>query len=355
MKRVKLFEQFINEGGWSTVKTQDTILNPLAIKKTVEVINRIGEQFNKYLQTIDLPPIDWGRPVGSGTWWEDDLITSPDKLYGDVDVLVLYPTLKLYGDDTKKNEAESVRIYNDELLNWLERERPVGVDPEETRNISNPSSVKYVVEIDIDGKQGWVQVDLVVSHEEYKDWALARLTPIRNVKGFVLGNLYSSFGEVLDLSVQLKGVRAKVKNRILVPYSSRAGVEEILVSSDIRTFLADIAKFFWENTSSQPFEPSDDLMTWKMNASDPSIEQLFSGIIAFANTLEKADVWGKWIKAKDKNDFLQMVVKRYRDKMMTTYNSQKFNKAESKTAFETIKKIRAMIVEYIKRVEGMVK
>lgn len=354
MKHIKLFEQFIAEGGWSTVKTQNTVLNPMAIKKTVEVLARVNAQFNQYLESIDLPTMDFGQPVGSGTWWQDDLENNPDKLYGDVDVLTIYPTLKIHGEDIKKNEAESVKIYNDELLTWLKNARPAGIDPEESEAISNPSSVKLVAVIDNDGVDGYVQVDLVVSHEEYKDWALIRLTPIRNVKGFVLGNMYSSFGEVLDLSVQLKGVRAKVQDGILVPYSKRAGVEEILVSSDIRSFLVDIAKFFWEQSSTKPFNPGSDLVNWKMDAKNPTMEQLFGGIKALANTLDELDEFGGSIKYKSKDQFLKAVIKQYESKMMKTYNSQKFNKAESEQAKQTIVKIRKMIEHYIKLVKSLV-
>jgi len=353
MKKVLLFEQFIAEGGWSTVKTQNTVLNPMAIKKTVEVLARVNAQFNKHLESIDLPPMDFGQPVGSGTWWQDDLENNPDKLYGDVDVLTIYPTLKIHGENTKKNEAESVKIYNDELLTWLKKDRPEGIDPEESVAISNPSSVKLVAIIDNDGTDGYVQVDLVVSHEEYRDWALVRLTPIRNVKGFVLGNLYSSFGEVLDLSVQLKGVRAKVKDGILVPYSKRAGVEEILVSSDIRSFLVDIAKFFWEQSSTEPFSPSDALVNWKMNTHNPSMQELFGGIKALADTLDGLDEFGGSIKYKSKDQFLKAVINRYEQKMMKTYNSQKFNKAESDQAKKTIVKIRKMITDYLKLIKSL--
>ena len=354
MKYIKLFEQFVNEGGWSTVKTQNTILNPLAIKKTVEIVRNIESLFNKHLESIDLPAIDFGRPVGSGTWWQDDLDNNPDKIYGDVDLLVTYPTLKLHGGDIKKNEAASVRVYNDELMTWLEQTTPAGVDPQETRNISNPNSVRLVVVIDIDGEKGWVQVDMVVTHAEYKDWALSRLTPIRNIKGFVLGNLYSAFGEVLDLSVQLKGVRAKIKDGILTPYSQQKGAEEILISSNIRTFLMDIAKFFNDQSSNTSFNPRSGLVAWRMDMDNPTIEQLFNGIKELALELDKLEEFGGSIKYKSSNEFLKAVVARYEQKMMANYTASKFDKAESDQAKEMIKKIREMITSHIKIVKSMI-
>mgnify|MGYP003631368540 CR=1 FL=1 len=353
MKFFKTYKQFINEGGWSTVKTQATILNPLAIKKTVGVLKKVNRQFNRYLESIDLPKMDFGQPVGSGSWWQDDLANYPDKLYGDVDVLTIYPTLKVHGENKKKNEAESIRIYNDELMNWLEKERPRGIDPEETRLISNPNTVHLVVIIDADGQEGYVQVDLVASHAEYKDWALSRLTPIRNVKGFILGNMYSAFGDILNLSVQLKGVRAKVKDGILFPYSKRAGVEEILVSGNIKTFLFDIAKFFWEQSSDKSFKPTKDLLTWKMDTAHPTMEELYGGIKALANTLDLLDEFGGSVKYKTKEEFLKAIIKRYEEKMMKMFNSSKFNKAESEQAKKTVVKIRKMINNHIKLVKSL--
>lgn len=353
MKYIKLFEQFVNEGGWSTVKTQQTTLNPANVKKTVEIIERVGQLFNQHLESVDLPKLEILRPVGSGTWWKEDLEDQPDKVYGDVDFLVAYPTLKIEGNDQKKNEAATVRLYNDELLSWLGASKPKGIDVEESKSISNPSSVKLVAEIETDGGAGYVQVDLVVTHTEYKDWALARLTPVRNIKGFVLGNLYSSFGEVLDLSVQLKGVRAKLKKGVLVPYSKRSGVEEVLVSKNIQTFLIDIAKFFWEQESDKPFSPIRELNTWKMDVNNPSIQNLMQGIQALASQLDELDQFGGLIKYKSKEEFMQAVANRYEEKMMATYNASKFDKAESDEAKMAVEKIRKMINDHIKLVRSL--
>lgn len=347
--RVKRFAEFLNEGGWSTTKTQDTVLNPVAIKESLVVITEIQKSFNEYLKTIDLPTMDFGHPVGSGTWWKDDLENNPDKVYGDIDLLVTYPVLSIT-DNKKKNESESLKIYNGELIKWLKSAKPNGVDVEETEKVSNPSTIKLITEI----PSGYVQVDMVATHEEYKDWASARLTPVRNVKGFVLGNLYTSFGKTLDVSIQLKGVRAKIKDGMVVPYSKRSGVEEILISNSMKTFMYDIAKFIWERSTDQKFEPSKNLTDWSMNSKSPTIEDLMKGIKAFADTLDKLDEWGSTIKFNSKKDFLNAVSKNYEDAMMKNYGASKFNKAQSKQALDTIKKIRKMITDHIALVKSMI-
>jgi hypothetical protein len=347
--RVKRFSEFLNEGGWSTTKTQETVLNPLAIKESLVVIGEIQKSFNEYLRTIDLPVIDFGHPVGSGTWWKDDLENNPDKVYGDIDLLVTYPVLRIT-DDKKKNESESLKIYNAELLKWLKSVKPNGVDVEETEKVSNPSTIKLITKI----PSGYVQVDMVATHEEYKDWASARLTPVRNIKGFVLGNLYTSFGKTLDVSIQLKGVRAKIKDGMIVPYSKRSGVEEILISNSMKTFMYDIAKFIWEKSTKQKFEPTEDLVNWSMNSKSPSIEDLMKGIKAVVNTLDKLDEWGSTIKYKSKEDFLNAVFENYKDVMMKNYNASKFNKAQSKQAVDTIKRIRKTITDNISLVKSLI-
>jgi len=80
-----------------------------------------------------------------------------------------------------------------------------------------------------------------------------------------------------------------------------------------------------------------------MDVNNPTMEELFSGIKALANTLDLLDEFGGSIKYKTKDEFLNAVVDRYEQKMMKMYNASKFNKAESEQAKKTIEKIRKMI------------
>lgn len=349
MKYVKLFEAFINEGGWATVKTQDTVIKPNIIKQVVDHMNVLSRGFNAHLKSLDMPELRIGRPIGSGTWWKEDVKEQPDKEYGDVDLLVAYPTIETYEDEAK-NERETIKLYNSELMKWLETVKPDYVDVEETKEMSNDSSVKILVTVEKeDGDKGYVQVDMVSTHYEFEDWTYFRFTPMRNVKGFVIGAMYASFGTALDLSIGHKGVRVKFRDKIVVPYNMRKDTEEITITSDPKTFINDIAKFFWEVARpNEAFQPSKSLSSWKgMDLNNPRMEDLVDGIKALAETLEQLGEFGGSIKYANSKEFLSDIAKRYETKMMVTYNSSKFNKAESDKAIEMRDMIRGLITKYI--------
>jgi hypothetical protein len=341
--------QELNEGGWASTKTQGTPLTPEVIKLVVDRMNYLSTEFNSHLRELGLPSLDIMKPIGSGTWWEEDLKDQPDKLYGDVDYMVAYPTLKLTSKDERADEIATVKLYNAELLMLIEADKMPGVDLEETRKASTDSSLKLILELDIQGKPGWVQVDMVVTHKEYADWAVFRMTPIKNVKGFVLGNLYSSFGEVLDLSIQARGVRAKFEGEVMRPYSKRKGTDERMLTQNIQTFIDDIARFFWEQANSgKAYTQSETLSKWKgMDRKNPRFEDLTDGIKALSDTLSQLDEFGTTIKYKSREQFLKAVVNRYEEKMMTTYNASKFDKAETPAAKAAIEKIRSTIEKYV--------
>lgn len=350
MRNLPTYENWtaLNEGGWTTTKTQGTPLTPKVIQMVVEIMNHISTEFNSHLKELNLPSLDILKPIGSGTWWREDLENQPDKTYGDVDYMVAYPTLKLTSGKEREDEIATIKLYNKELLMFLEADKIKGVDMEETKKSSVDTSLKLILEVDIDGTPGWVQVDMVITHKEYQDWAVFRMTPIKNVKGFVLGNLYSSFGEVLDISIMARGVRAKFDGEVMVPYSKRANAEEKMISSDAKTFMSDICRFFWQQSGTGVAFKDTPIERWKgMNPNDPKFEDLCDGIIASAKTLGTLGEFGTTIKYKSEKDLLKAVVDRYDKKMMATFNSAKFDKAETPAAHAAIKKVRGFIEEYV--------
>ena len=348
-QHIQLFEDFVNEGGWATTKTQGTSITPDVIGAVVKKMEEIAKGFSGHLAEIGLPPLNFVRPIGSGTWWKDDVENQPDKTYGDVDYLVGYPTLKLTAGKDREDELASTKLYNSELLMWLEYEKINGVDLPESKKISSPDSLKLIVETPLkDGSTGYVQVDLVVTPQEYTQWTLFRMTPIRNIKGFVLGNLYSSFGEVLDISIQARGVRAKFEGQVMTPYSKRAGVEEKLLTSNIQTFMHDIARFFWETSGTdKPYEEAPSLKRWKgINPQSPRFEDLCDGIRGVAETLEQLGEFGSVIKYKSAKELLEAVKKRYIEKMETAGNAEKLNKAATPSAIAAAEKLRKFVKDY---------
>lgn len=353
---VKLFENWLlTEGGWATTKTQGTVIKPKIIADCVKKMNVIATEFAAHCKAIELPPLDFTKPIGSGSWYEDDIESQPDKVYGDVDFMISYPVLELTNKDRRADEIASTKLYNKELLDFLKNKRYAFIDITETMNVSSDVSLKFIMEVETAEGEGWIQVDLVVTHSEYKEWAIFRMTPIRNVKGFVLGNLYSSFGEVLELSIQPRGVRAKFNGSQMVAYSKRAGVEEKLLTANIGTFMHDIARFFWEQSGTdKPYEESPKLKSWKgINPQNPRFEDLCDGIIGVAQTLEQLGEFGSVIKYKNAGDLLDAVKKRYIDKMETAANAEKLNKAGTPAAQAAADKLRNFVKEYIEKINKL--
>jgi uncharacterized protein YaaR (DUF327 family) len=347
MRNLLTYEQFLFEGGWSSDKTQGTVITPDVIAEIVKHIKDVSSKFNQHLETKALPPLDFSQPIGSGTWWEEDVKNQPDKTYGDVDFMVSYPILKLTDKGERADEIATVKLYNEVLLDWLDSVKPLTVDPKGSREISTPDSVKLLMTL---SNERYVQVDMVVTHTEYKEWAIFRFTPERNVKGFVNGKLYTTLGNLLEITIQPRGVRAKFVGDIMVPFSKRAGATERLISLSSQTFITDIAKFFWEQkNSNEPFRPSESLQRWKgINPSNPTFKDICEGIRALAETLEGMREFGTVLKYKNADEFLQAFVKQYTDVMTGTANSTKFAKAKTPEAFAAIEKIRSLIDKYTK-------
>lgn len=357
MRNLQTYEQWLslNEGGWASAKTQSTTLTPALIAEIVKIVDRLGEEFNSHLRELDLPSLDFLRPIGSGTWWKEDMEKNPDKTYGDVDFMLAYPTLKLSAKSQRQDEIDTIKLYNKEFLMWMTAEKPEHVDVEETKRISSDSSLKLMIELPFQGETAYIQIDLVTTHKEYTEWALFRFTPEKGVKGFTIGKLYSALGEVLQISIQSRGVRAKFQKDLMVQLSKRAGTEERLISANVNTFIHDIAKFFWEEAKGdKPYQPSPSLQQWKgLSPSGPTFEGLCDGIRALAETLEGLGEFGTVIKFRSAKDFLKAVVDEYESIMMVTYNASKFNKAATPAAFAAIEKTRSLIKEYIQKTEDL--
>ena len=357
MRNLPTYEDFLFEGGWATTKTQGTVITPDVIKRVVDIMQRIATEFNGHLKELELPSLDFLKPIGSGTWWEEDMKNQPTKTYGDVDFMAAYPTLKLTSGSNREDEIATVKMYNQELMMWLEAESPKGVDIESTKEVSTDTSAKIIAEVEMpNGQPGFVQVDLVVTHKEYQDWAVFRMTPIRNVKGFVLGNLYSSFGEVLELSIQPRGVRAKFEGGVMKPYSKRANVEDRVISANATTFMEDIARFFWEQSGTDKSFNNLHISKWKgISPKSPSFEDLCEGIRLVAETLAELGEFGTVIKYKSAQELLNAVAAQYEKKMLTTKNSSKFDKAQSPAAIAAMKKIQSTVDEYIQKANTLLK
>jgi len=344
----------LNEGGWSTTATQDTILTPKLLKVADETTLRFQKDFNKYLKTTGLPEVNFIKPIGSGSWYEDDIINQPDKVYGDIDYMVSYPLLGI-STDQRKDEIETNKTYNSEMLKFVQTVNLPYINEKETSASSSPGVVRLMLNLEFEGKAVVVQVDVVVTFAPYEEWSIARYTPIRNVKGFVSGKVYKALADALGISIQERGVRAKFQGDVLAPWTKRAGVQDKVITMNFGTFLRDIADFFYRYEGGEGEGNLDAHLKSNpgLDGNKLSIEGMCKGIRALANSLEANGTFTKTLKYRNAQDFLNQFIKNYEREMMDTYNAKKFDKAATPAAHAAVAKVRSLIIEYIGKVKSL--
>jgi hypothetical protein len=324
------------EGGWTSLKTQGTKLNPAVLKAADEFTKNLVSDFNKWLKTDspDVPGLNPVRPVGSGIYYEEDIEEDPDKLYGDIDYLIEYPILPKFGDDKKKNEAASTKFYNQKLFQFFDATKPKGVDIEDSKGREGGTGV-VIAEVQPDK---FVQIDFVATHKEYTNWAKARFTPIRNIKGFVSGGVYAALAEALMFSIGDKGVRAKLAGGILVPYSKRKNTEEQVISLAIDSFFTDIVSFFSKLKGTAPQHQSEDIGGY--DPENLTLESMAAGIRSLGVALERNGIFdGVTTQYRNRQEFNKAVTDRFGQKMQKVLDNPKFEKAANPEAEAAREKI----------------
>ena len=322
-------------GGWATTKTQGTKITPAVLQEAIRVLENIFNDFNQWAQAHGFDSLTVVGPGGSGVYFKKDLAENPDKAYGDVDILVMYPLTEPQG---RQAEIDTLKKYNGLFLQWSAETTRPDLDKEETNAISK-GTLKLVINL----TDGPVQVDIISTFNYSSDWAKARYTPIRGIKGFVVGFLYQAFGNALDVSVTDRGVVAKIKGGELVGPTLRKGVEERIVTRDFNRFLAQLAEFTDEFTRGEKRAVQLDQYLEQhpgIDVADLSLEQICNGILGFARTLEQNGTF-ELPKSKYKNSqqFLQEVVDIYKIKIDKHTSSSKYNKAETDLAFQQRSKV----------------
>ena len=322
-------------GGWATTKTQGTKITPAVLQEAIGVLENIFNDFNQWAQAHGFDSLTVVGPGGSGVYFKKDLEENPEKAYGDVDILVMYPLNEPQG---RQAEIDTLKKYNGLFLQWLAKTTRPDLDKEETSAISE-GTLKLVINL----KDGPVQVDIISTFNYSSDWAKARYTPIRGIKGFVVGFLYQAFGNALDVSVTDRGVVAKIKGGELVNPLLRKGVEERIVTRDFNRFISQLAEFTDEFTRGEKRAVQLDQYLQQhpgIDVTDLSLEQICNGILGFARTLEQNGTF-ELPKSKYKNsqEFLQEVVDIYKIKIDKHTSSSKYNKAETDLAHQQRAKV----------------
>lgn len=317
------FKEFmsLNEGGWSKNETQGTKLTPAIAKEALSFMPEFEKDFNIFLKGQDLPPIKIGKPVGSSAYIERDLIKDPEKEYGDIDILMVIPRLE--GLSESKNNV----LYSAAVKSFVgQKERPYLLHDE--GNFGNSIIIRL-------SEDNYAQVDLVRVFGDVVHWTEKRMTPEHGLKGALLGNLYTSFGDLLNIGLGPAGVVAKERDGEFVPYRTIKVDKHHVLSLDFSNFMLAILKAVADRQHLN--DPKIHPMLLKhpgMNYENVKATDLANSIKGIGKTFELNDMYGKGqlrnISSYD--DFINKIKKIYIDKNLKAAQDTKFTKATTPEA-----------------------
>jgi len=275
------------EGGLKAPElTGSVTLTPDVISKAIESYLSVINLWNQSLSSRGLDGVDPVGPVGSSAYHSVD---TPETTYGDVDYLVSFPSNSADGmshDEIRNYENEIKRKYEQDFRAFLNQS--VEIDQYANAEATNRGSPFLVIVKIPSGER--VQVDTIVTFPRYSpdestgsQWMPARWTPERGLKGYTIGNLYTALGNYFNMSIGDRGVTAKIRDGERVSSRARKGAELKTISTNIGTFLYDIAKEIAGDNA-----VIGDALSERpgMNPENIRIQDLAAGIKALAETLE---------------------------------------------------------------------
>lgn len=338
---VMKIRDIILEGGWDTTITQGTVLHPKIVKPTLAIVDKFVADFNAWTSKHGMPPIRRGRPTGSSAHHEIDTAEDPEKIYGDIDLQMIA------ADQPGMSTAQFTTFWN-KLTDQFVRE---GHAPYVDTTESKPGHPIFQI-----GPTDYVQIDFMWHPEHLEQWGVSRVTPERGMKGLLSGNMFSVFGELLDMSIQHAGVQLKVANGQHVPFSKQKGVEVKTITTNPRTFIYDI--FAYEAEQLGINKPQVDPLLKQFPGNDPDdvkISKLVNGVKGFARSCELNNMFGKGDLAKWSNadEFLNSFIGRYEEKAMIDIQGKKRDKAETPEAIARAEQDRQKIQQGLDIVKGM--
>lgn len=331
---------FISEGGWDSTVTQGTVIKPAVVKAALSVVQQFVKDFNMWLEPQGLGPVQMGTPTGSSAYHERDQLNDPDKVYGDVDLQMIAPPVEglSYGQFTT--------YWNKLADEFVKTNSPQYVHPEESK-LGHP-----IIQV---GQDAYVQVDFMWHEPKMKAWGATRVTPEHGVKGMLSGNMWSVFGELLDMSIQHAGVQLKVIDNERVPFSKQKDTQIVTVTTSPQTWMLDTFVYLAKQQGIESPKIRPALKTYGgVNIADVKISKMVLGLKAFA---ESAEVNGMFGKGDLKNftsaqDFLNKFWQRYEEKAMIDVQGKKRDKAQTPDAIARAENDRAKILQGLEMVKG---
>jgi hypothetical protein len=325
---MKIFE-VLNEGGWEDTITQKTKLTPSTVKKAIGAVSEFVNNFNTYLGDMGIPPVKMGSPTGSSAYFDVDDETVE---YGDIDLQMIAPDL----DD--KTTYQLADYYNKALDAYIAKFKPSNI-----HDTGKPTNGHPIFKVGND----YIQVDMLWGKARLADWDRWRKTPHRGIKGLIYGNIYSSLGEIMDMSLQ-SAVQVKMKDGEPVSFRSRKGVELVEVTDNIRNFGVDILKFIYNGVYGSlkglkidpELKKNPGLKTEQVNIAD-----LLHTVKGLAKSFEHNDLYGKFNlkQFSGPQDFLQTYASHYLGKAKGAGEGAKLDKATTPEELAKVQELRDKI------------
>tara|TARA_Y100000310_G_C20644488_1_gene795792 strand:- start:810 stop:1847 length:1038 start_codon:yes stop_codon:yes gene_type:complete len=331
------WNRFLIEGGLKSKKTQGVALTPQLVHRAVDAYVSMLNQFNSYLSEKGMKPVTPIRPVGSVSYYEQDMKENPNIVYGDIDYLVKFPLSDKHTDfsSEKKAMAMAQSDYRQMFIDFLNEKQPQMVDIKETLKGGFP----LLVIIRLSDSE-YVQVDTVITFPKYSEWMKTRYKPERGVKGYVSGNLYKALGDYLILSIGTEGVIARVQGGKRVPGKVRKDVMMQNVTANSNSLFYDIAKYL---IGKDKFKVGSLMKKNPGVNAEVSIEQIAKGVKGLAETLNFAGLY-------DKEEMLQAILTNF-GKELANSIKKKLTRGTGidEQAFKKLERLNAKMYNVVKR------
>ena len=331
----------ICEGGWDTTLTQGTVLHPKVVGVALKIVDRFVVDFNKFLKKQGLGPVRRGTPTGSSAYHEIDSREDPEKIYGDIDLQMIAPETE--GQST----SQFTGLWNKLADDFVKAGHAPYVDVSE----SKPGHPIFAL-----GNNQYVQIDFMWHPERLAAWGASRVTPERGVKGLLQGNMFSVFGELLNMSIQHAGVQLKVVDGQHVPFSKQKGTQVVTVTTEPKTFILDTFKYVANQMGIKKPRVSKQLQQFAGNdITDVKISKLVNGVKGFAESAELNDMFGQGELAaySSAQDFIQKFWQRYEEKAMADVNATKRDKATTPEAQARAESDREKVLQGLNKVRDL--
>ena len=316
--------QILHEGGWDSTVTQSTVITPNIVRTALDIVKQFTTEFNSWLVQHGVDTVQVGHPLGSTAWHGQD---QEDKAYGDIDLQMVAASV-----DVADTPSKFSAYWNKLLDQYIAEKKPSMI-----YDTGKPSSGHLVVSL---GNDQYVQVDMIWTEASLSNWARYRMTPAHNIKGATYGNLFSTLGEIMHMSIQSAGVQMKIKDDEPVSFSKSRKFDRLeTLTTNIESFGLDIAKQLYRKM--YPGKDTAQIKIDPLLRKRPGIDtnaitaaNLVSVVKGVGRTFELNNMYGRYNLKDIANyeDFIHKFKEHYMEKLHAAIGDNKFNKAETPEA-----------------------